>query len=222
VAVAGQESRTAGETLYYLPMPLSATGRVTFTPDLMRSSLVEVNAQVFNRDPLTLTVGGGSVTLAYRPIPVAGRLVPSRLAFGFNLGQVGPIGPAVGKPLEPGAPATTTPAATPGATLTPATPGDTPAASPGAGEATSGPVLPAQPAPPPAVTDPNLPGIELFDLATGTWRPIGGVVSGKSIEIREPARFVDPSSGTVLVRLGNGRPDALSIQLAVQLEGEMR
>ena len=80
-----------GETLYYLPLGLTASGPVTFTPDLMRSSLVEVKAQFFNKDPFNLTIGGGRVTLAYRPIPVAGRLAPTRLALGVNMGVTGPI-----------------------------------------------------------------------------------------------------------------------------------
>ena len=36
VTVGGEEPRTAGETLYYLPLGLEAAGPVTFTPDLMR------------------------------------------------------------------------------------------------------------------------------------------------------------------------------------------
>jgi hypothetical protein len=205
VAVAGSEPRTSGETLYYLPLPLTATGKVIFTPDLMRSSLVEVKAQFFNKDPFNLAVGGGSVTLAYRPIPVAGRLTATRLALGINLGQVGPID-AGGKPVEPGAPSTDEPEATPA-----------PSAATGGG--TAGP---DQPAPPPDQVDPNLPGIELFDRSGGAWRPVRDVVSGTTIEIRDPARFVDPASGTVLLRLTNERQDTIGFQLAVQLEGEMR
>ena len=226
VEIAGLEPRTAGETLYYLPLPLTARGAVTFTPDLMRSSLVEQKAQLFNKDPFNLAIGGGSVTLAYRPIPVAGTLNATRLAIGINLGQVGPIGSRDGKPVEPGLPSSegsgTAPA--PGVDA-PATTAPDPAATPAPsdGEATAAPAGPPQPAPPPPdVSDPNLPGIELFDRSTGKWRPVDGVVSGKSIEIRDPARFVDPASGTILVRLTNDRQDAVSIQLAIQLEGELR
>ena len=206
VAVAGREPRTTGETLYYLPLPLTATGKVTFTPDLMRSSLVEVKAQFFNKDPSSLAVGNGSVTLAYRPIPVAGRLTATRLALGINLGVMGPIGVGNGKPIEPGAPATEAPAMTP-------------APSAGTGSGTTGPW---QPAPPPDQVDPNLPGIELFDRSGGVWRPLDDVVSGTTIEIRDPARFVDPAAGTVLVRLTNDRQDTIGFQLTLQLEGEMQ
>ncbi len=47
-------------------------------------------------------------------------------------------------------------------------------------------------------------------------------MSGTTVEIRNPARFVDPSSGTVLLRLANDRQDTVGFQLTVQLEGEMR
>jgi hypothetical protein len=210
VAIAGHEPRTAGETLYYLPLPLTATGKVVFTPDLMRSSLVEVKAQLFSKDPFNLTIGSGSVTLAYRPIPVAGRLAATRLALGVNLGAAGPIGTGTGTPVEPGLPVTEEPAATPA-----------PTADSGSGEATPVPTKPDEPVPAPIGGDPNVPGIELFDRAAGAWRPVEGLVSGGSVEIKNPAHFVDPSSGTVLVRLTNDRQDAVSFQLALQLEGEM-
>jgi len=188
VTVAGQEPRTAGETLYYLPLGLAASGPVAFAPDLMRSSLVEVSAQFFNKDPFNLTIGAGSVTLAYRPIPVSGRLVPTRLAFGVNLGVTGPLvggGSNPGGGVEPDPPTTE----------------------------------PAKPAVPPDAA--GLPRLELFDRGAGAWREVPGLASGKVLEIQGPGRFVDPASGTILVRLSNDRQDAVSLQLAVQLEGTM-
>jgi hypothetical protein len=197
VEVAGTQPRTAGETLYYLPLGLSAAGTVSFTPDLMRSSLVEVDAQLFNKDPYNLAIGGGSVTLAYRPIPVAGTLAATRLAIGVNMGQVGPLGAGGG--VEP-APPGTAPAATPAPT--------------NAGD-------PAAPVPAPDVRM-DLPRLELFDRDAGAWREVQDLVSGAVVEVAGPARFVDPASGTVLVRLTNERQDAIGLQLALQLEGEMR
>jgi hypothetical protein len=199
VTVAGQEPRTAGETLYYLPLGLVATGPVAFTPDLMRSSLVETNAQFFNKDPFNLTIGGGSATLAFRPIPVSGRLVPTRLALGVNLGMAGPLaggGTDPGSGVEPAAP-TAEPAG---------------AVGPGAGE------VPPKPAVAPDAM--GLPRFELFDRGAGAWREVA-LVAGKIVEIRAPGRFVDPASGTILLRLTNDRQDAVGFQLAIQLEGEM-
>jgi len=207
VTVADQEPRTAGETLYYLPLGLAALGPVTFAPDLMRSSLVEVKAQFFNKDPFNLTIGGGSATLAYRPIPVSGRLVPSRLALGVNIGVPAPIGGGAnpGGGVEP-APPTSERAATP---------------APSGASGTGAPDKPVQPPTPPGAGDPNLPRLELFDRDAGAWREVADLVSGKVLEIRGPGRFVDPASGTILLRLSNDRQDAVSLQLAVQLEGTM-
>ena len=208
VTVAGQEPRTAGETLYYLPLGLAASGPVTFAPDLMRSSLVEVKAQFFNKDPFNLTIGGGSVTLAYRPIPVSGRLVPTRLALAVNMGVPAKMdggGENPGGGVEP-APPTSEPAATP---------------APSGAAGTSAPVAPANPAPPPGAGDASLPRLELFDRDAGAWREVPGLASGKVLDIRAPGRFVDPASGTILVRLSNDRQDAINLQLSVQLEGTM-
>jgi hypothetical protein len=188
VTVAGVEPRTAGETLYFLPLGLAASGPVTFAPDLMRSSLIEVKAQFFNKDPFNLTIGGGSVTLAYRPIAVSGRLVPTRLALGVNMGFPGKMVDGMGNP---------------GGSVEPAPP-------------TGEPVKP-----PPGVVDASLPRLELFDRDAGAWREVQGLASGKVLEIRGPGRFVDPASGTILVRLSNDRQDAVNLQLAVQLEGTM-
>ncbi len=208
VLVAGSEPRTAGETLYYLPLGLAAAGEVAFTPDLMRSSLVETDAQFFNKDPFNISLGTGSATLAYRPIPVTGTLRATRLALGINVGMAGTLGDG-NDPVEPGAPAAEGPEATPG-----------PTTEPGAGTGPDAVPPPDEPIAPPV--DAGLPTIELFDRALGDWRPVPDIVSGRVIEIRDPDRFVDPASGTVLVRLVNERQDAVGLQLAVQLEGEIR
>ena len=196
VAIAGQEPRTMGETLYYLPLGLAAAGRVAFTPDLMRSSVVEVSAQYFARDPFNVTIGAGTATLAYRPIPVSGTIAATRLAIGANLGTWGPIAGS----------AATVPSAGAGE------PAATPAPS-------SGPVA-APPVPEPIA--PTLPTIELLDRPTGTWRTVDGLVSGRAVDIADPARFVDAASGTILLRLSYDRPESIGFQLAIQLEGEIR
>jgi hypothetical protein len=158
----------------------------------MRSSLVEAKAQVFSKDPLNLAIGGGSVTLAYRPIPVSGTVSATRLAIGVNMGQVGPLKPGAAGVVEPTPPG-----------------------------ATGAPAEPPAPAVPPELTM-ELPRLELFDRDAGAWREVRDLVSGTVVEIRQPGRFVDPASGTVLVRLTNDRQEAVGLQLALQLEGEIR
>jgi hypothetical protein len=213
VVVSGSEPRTAGETLFYLPLDLAARGRVTFTPDLVRSTVVENRAQFFSKDPFNISLGGGSVTLAYRPIPVTGTFSVSRLAFGVNMGMVGPLG-------ANGAGGSTTvepvPPSAPEASAAPGEPSGGGTSGSGGGAAPA----PDEPIAPPV--DAGLPSIEVFDRDVGAWRAVPDLASGRVVEIRDPARFVDPASGTVLLRLVNERQDAAGLQLAVQLEGEMR
>jgi hypothetical protein len=66
----------------------------------------------------------------------------------------------------------------------------------------------------------GLPRFELFDREAGAWREIA-LANGTNIDVRGPARFVDPASGTILVRVSNDRQDAVGLQLALQLEGRM-
>ncbi len=217
VVVSGSEPRTAGETLFYLPLDLTAKGRVTFTPDLMRSTVVENGAQFFSKDPFNISLGGGSVTLAYRPIPVTGTFRATRLALGVNMGMVGPLGAGGGgaEPIvvEPAPPSD------PGASAAPGEPSTGPV---GGGSSGSGGGKPAPDEPLVPPQDPGLPSIEVFDRDAGAWRAVAGVETGRVVEIRNPSRFADPASGTVLLRLVNERQEAVGLQLAVQLEGEMR
>jgi hypothetical protein len=122
------------------------------------------------------------------------------------MGFPGKMVDGIGKPGGGGEPPLPTgePAATP---------------APSGAPATGAPDEPAKPQVPPDAA--NLPRLELFDRAAGAWREVPGLASGKVLEIRGPARFVDPASGTILVRLTNDRQDAVSLQLAVQLEGTM-
>ncbi len=212
VEVAGADPRVTGETLYYVPLDLAASGRVVFTPDLMRSSLVEVNAQFFNKDPYNISLGGGSATLAYRPIPVNGDFRPTRLALGINIGMVGPLrGGGADGGVEPAPPEDEAPGATP-----------VPGGEPGDGTSSGGDGAPAPDEPIAPPDEAGLPTIELFDVEAGAWRLVPDLASGSVVEIRDPARFVDTASGTVLLRLANEGQDGVGLQLAVQLEGEIR
>jgi hypothetical protein len=83
---------------------------------------------------------------------------------------------------------------------------------------TDPPAEPVKPLMPPGAL--GLPRVELFDREASAWREIT-LVNGQTIDVRGPARFVDPASGTILVRLSNDRQDAVSLQLALQLEGRM-
>ena len=58
---------------------------------MLRSTVVESDAVVFNRDAATLNFGRGSVTLAYRPVGFEGRIAPSQLTIGLNFRRTGPV-----------------------------------------------------------------------------------------------------------------------------------
>jgi hypothetical protein len=65
------------------------------------------------------------------------------------------------------------------------------------------------------------PDIELFDRTTGSWVRLPHI-SGQAVAVNEPARYVDPTTGTVLVRLSNSRADGVGFQFFVRIEGNVR
>ena len=100
VEIAGQKPRHLGNVLYYLPARLAISGKTTFRADMLRSTVVESDAVVFNRDATSLNFGRGSVTLAYRPVGFEGRIAPTQLTIGLNFGEKGlSVSPEPIKPL---------------------------------------------------------------------------------------------------------------------------
>jgi hypothetical protein len=194
VEVEGNEPQRTGDALFYVPLALRASGQVTFTPDLVRSTVVQSDAQFFNKDPFNVSMGLGSAVIAYRPIAFDGRFEASRVLLAFNTGGLATLPPPASD-VEPG------PAPSP-----------SPTPSPGA---TAAPVVP-----PPDWS--GLPAVEVLDVDSGTWRRLPDPISGTAISIRNPARFVDPASGTLQLRFVNDRADGVGFQLAVQLEGVVR
>ena len=65
------------------------------------------------------------------------------------------------------------------------------------------------------------PNIELFDRTTGGWVRLPHI-SGQAVAVNEPGRYVDPTTGTVLVRLSNDRADGVGFQFFVRIEGNVR
>ena len=57
------------------------------------------------------------------------------------------------------------------------------------------------------VTCPNgfdgLPEVELFDLTTSTWARLPHFAGGTRYAVKDPARYVDPATGTVLIKFVN-------------------
>jgi hypothetical protein len=84
--IQGERVRREANVLYEIPLPLGVKGSTAFRNDLIRSSVVEVNANFFNKDPWTISFGTGDVRLAYRPIAFEGRfdVTAVTLAMTFN------------------------------------------------------------------------------------------------------------------------------------------
>jgi len=189
VDIAGQTPRHLGNVLYYLPARLAINGRTTFRSDLMRSTVIETDAVVFNKDVSSINFGRGSITMAYRPIGFEGRLTATQLAIGLNSGEKGlAVDPVPVKPL---------------ASLPPA----------------------CEPSP----TDDCVPDafdglaeVELFDIEAGAWKPLPHFQSGTQYAIDSPSRYVDPTSGTVLVRFVNDVSDGVGFSVDVAITGDVQ
>lgn len=188
--IGSQEPRRNGNVLYYVPVGIGIHGNVTFSGDLLRPSVVASDAQFFSKDRTFLSMGVGTATVAYRPIPFEGTFGISqiRLVLGTGGGGV-PI--AGGKAIEP---------------------------------------LPSIPV---ACTDalntqpqgcqPRrvdfLPEIDVFDrTGEGAWVRLPRLTAEASYTLAEPTRYVDPTTGQMLVRFVNDNPEGsagFSFQLAL-------
>jgi hypothetical protein len=187
VEIAGQQPKHLGNVLYYLPAPLAIHGRTTFRSDLLRSTVIEADAVVFNKDATTIGFGRGSITMAYRPIAFEGRITATQLAIGLNSGEKGlTVEPVPVKPLA-SIPPTCEPSGTDDCV--------------------------------PEVTD-GLAEVELFDIDTGAWTRLPHFQAGAQYAIDSPARYVDPTSGTVLVRFVNEVGDS-GFSVDVSITGDV-
>jgi len=108
VRIDGERPRFSSTVLYHLPLSLRISGDVVFRNDLIRSTVVQVDAPFFSKDPFTTSFGQGSMTVAYRPIAFEGTLDASALVLAMNQGgdpnvEIGP-GPAAISPVGPAEP----------------------------------------------------------------------------------------------------------------------
>lgn len=207
VRISGQVPRRTGNVLYYIPLAMTIQGRTTFAGDLIRGSVVAVDGALFSRDPNTITFGRGSLTMAYRPVGFDGSLTASRVVMSVALGGdfvPGGENAAVIEPVKP---------------------------QPCRGAADDAPNC-AKPPPPPEC-DPNTqdcgkflnvpPTIEVFDRrGAGAWVRLPAFAQGRSYELKDPGRYVDPGSGTVLVRFINSLDGGPGFSFQLSIEGDVR
>lgn len=74
---------------------------------------------------------------------------------------------------------------------------------------------------PPANFD-GMPEVDVFDLGDGTWRRLPHLQPGSRYALAEPERYVDPSTGTVLLRFVNEIAEGVGFSLNLELEGDVR
>ncbi len=73
----------------------------------------------------------------------------------------------------------------------------------------------------PAVLD-GLPEVEVFDVAGQEWRRLPHLLNGPRYGLTDPARYVDPSSGTLLVRYVNDRQDNVGFSVDISITGTVQ
>ena len=54
------------------------------------------------------------------------------------------------------------------------------------------------------------------------WMRDSHLAMGQTYDVRDPARYVDPRSGAVLVRFVNNRQDPVSVVLGVSIQGTVK
>jgi hypothetical protein len=90
--------------------------------------------------------------------------------------------------------------------------------------------LPAIPAPCADETNPacapvafdGMPEVELFDLVAGQWVRLPHMAGGSRYAIAEPTRYVDPTSGSIVVRFVNDRDEGVGFSFDLSMTGTVR
>ncbi|HEX6868483.1 MAG TPA: hypothetical protein VF119_06740, partial [Candidatus Limnocylindrales bacterium] len=187
IVVEGHQARRTANILWFIPTELQATGWARFGADLMRSTVVREDADIFSRDQYSVSFGEGEVEMSYRPVAFGGSIDPTELVVGIHTFGGGNLG----KPQA---------------------------------------IAPLPEIPPPcnAADDPGcfqfdgIPEIELFDLTTDEWVRLPHVTGGVRYAVDDPARYVDPATGTVQVKLVNERPDQVYFSLELEITGTIQ
>ncbi|MEA2608443.1 MAG: hypothetical protein QOJ75_686, partial [Chloroflexota bacterium] len=73
----------------------------------------------------------------------------------------------------------------------------------------------------PAIVD-GLPEVEVFDVQGQEWKRLPHLSPGPRYGLTDPARYVDPSSGTVLVRFVNDRQDNVGFSVDLSITGNVQ
>jgi hypothetical protein len=185
--------RRNGNTLYYVPVGIGISGHVSFSADLLRTTVVDSDANFFSKERTFISLDQGQATLSYRPIPFEGAFSPSGIRIALS-GGGGIGGFGAGKDIEP---LPTIPVA--------CTDSDN--------------SLPEGCEP---RRDDFLPEVEIFDLTgDGAWVRLPRMSPDINYNLVNPERYAD-ATGQVLVRFVNDNPEMqASFSFQVVLEGDI-
>jgi hypothetical protein len=140
-------------------------------------------------------MGRGTATLAYRPIPFEGTFRPTDVVLNMGFGGDPTVGGgAKPKPIEP---------------LDEIPPACDPQLEDN---------CPVQLPPDRNMNFDGMPELEVFDVAASEWRRLPHLTQGQRYSLASPAAYVEPSTGTLLVRFVNEQDNA-SFNLGVELSG---
>jgi hypothetical protein len=188
--IAGQQARRTANTMYYVPFGMTISGKVSFASDLIRSTIIGDESPIFDKQPNVISMGAGTITVAYRPIDFEGRLTASEVRLALNPGGEVAL-PPVGKPIDPLG------------SMPPTCPTEN-----------------GQPQDCQAPRLDLLPDVEVLDLVTGKWVRLPRLEGGSAYSLSGPERFVDAGSGQLLVRfLNDNAQQTLSFGFQVAITG---
>ena len=68
----------------------------------------------------------------------------------------------------------------------------------------------------------GLPEIELYDLTTSNWRRLPHLAGGTRYAVAEPGHYVDPGTGTVLLRMINNNNESVGFAMDLAITGDVR
>jgi hypothetical protein len=73
----------------------------------------------------------------------------------------------------------------------------------------------------PLVAD-GLPEVEVYDVANQAWKRFPHLAAGARYALADPADYVDPTTGTVLIRYVNDRLDGVGFSVEISITGAIR
>lgn len=195
VDIGDEKAARVGESMYVLRMPVRIAGASVFPDELISHSLISADSVEAFDQGMAFSLGRGSMTVEFSPLPFNGEFGATSLALGMTQGDPSFVLPNKGDLLSP-LPAEDQPAQ------------DDPLAGGGqAGRPFDG-----------------LPDVQLFDRTTGLWMEFAHVGPGTAARIAQPERYLD-DGGRLLIRFVNRTAEgqgSVYFTLNMSMEGSVR